>query len=260
MTALPIDLIDIRTDARAVDETAVAGLAESIADVGLINPIRVRANGDRWEVIAGVHRLQAHRQLGLAEIEAIIVTDDDLHAELAMIDENLCRSELSPIEKAQHIARRKVIYETIHGKNAFGPLSQKLPKSERPERFTSATAKLSGESERNVQLNWERGRKIIDEAADLIKGTKLDTTTYLDKIKGLSPNDQVTAVKRDLAFQRSQERNAIARRYQKPAVDVEDVNEKQFDALMSAWNKAGEIARDRFLAAIDTPVMDRSAA
>ena len=56
---LPIDQIDIRKDARAVDMATVAGLAESISAVGLINPIRVRESGGRWEVIAGVHRLTA---------------------------------------------------------------------------------------------------------------------------------------------------------------------------------------------------------
>ena len=84
---LPIDQIAIRSDARAIDETTVAALSESIANVGLINPIRVRSVGDgQWEVIAGAHRLSACKSLGLAEITAIEVTDDDLHAELAMID------------------------------------------------------------------------------------------------------------------------------------------------------------------------------
>ena len=58
-------------------------------------------------MVAGSHRLQACDLLGHSEIACIVVDDDDLHAELAMIDENLVRSELSPTERARQTARRK---------------------------------------------------------------------------------------------------------------------------------------------------------
>lgn len=207
---LPTDTIDLRADARAIDEAAVAGLVESIANVGLINPIRVRAVGDRWEVIAGAHRLSAVKQLGLADISAIVVTDDDLHAELAMIDENLCRAELSPADRAKQTARRKAIYLELHPETANGgdrrsTTSQTLRTDAAP-RFTEETAKVTGQSERLVQLNAERGEKVIDAALDIIRGTVLDTGTYLDKLKKLSPSEQVYAAKRDLNFHNSQER------------------------------------------------------
>lgn len=204
------DRVDVRADARAIDDNTVDGLAESIANVGLINPIRVRQSGDRWEVIAGVHRLTACRNLGLAEIEAIVVTDDDLHAELAMIDENLCRAELSPADRAKQTARRKAIYlelhpETAHGANLEGAGVANSATPETP-RFTKATAAVTGQSERAVRLDAERGEKVFDEAYELLRGTVLDTGTYLDKIKNLSPSEQVYAVKRDLAWHRSQDR------------------------------------------------------
>src|ERR1041384_4351648 len=120
MTNLPLDLIDIRADARAINETTVSALADSIAEVGVINPIRVRAKGDRWEVVAGAHRLSACKSLGLTEASCLLVEDDDLHAELAMIDENLCRAELSSCDRARHTARRKEIYEKLHPETRNG--------------------------------------------------------------------------------------------------------------------------------------------
>jgi len=209
--SLPTAELVLRSDARAVDGASVSALAESIATVGLLNPLRVRAAGQGWEVIAGAHRLSACRSLGLVEVECDVVEDDDLHAELAMIDENLCRSELSPSDRARQTARRKAIYEELHPETRQGSpgVSRQVGDTRErtdAERFTAETAAVTGQSERSVQRDAERGEKVIPEVLDMIRGTALDTGTYLDKLKRLPPNEQVTAAKRDLAFLRQKER------------------------------------------------------
>lgn len=277
---LPIVQIAIRSDARAIDETTVAALSESIANVGLINPIRVRSVGDgQWEVIAGAHRLSACKSLGLAEIAAIEVTDDDLHAELAMIDENLCRAELSPSDRAKQTARRKAIYlelhpETAHGANLEGAGVANSATPETP-RFTKATAAVTGQSERTVRLDAERGEKVIDAAIDVIRGTILDTGTYLDKLKKLSPSEQVFAAKRDLAWHHSQERqkakDAKAAKIQadvkaRAAREVaqmiaEHIPGEWWDSIKSNLYAAGaKNVGDAFSNIVGESVMDRSAA
>jgi ParB-like chromosome segregation protein Spo0J len=260
LQAVPVEKIVNRPDARAVDPDAVQRLADSIAAVGLINPIRVRQSGDHYEVIAGVHRVEAHKHLGLVEITAEVVTDDDLHAELAMIDENLCRAELSPADRARQTARRKAIYLELHPETGHGKASPN--KDEKISSFAVETAKATGVTERLVQLNAERGEKVIPEVIELIRGTKLDTGTYLDKLKKLTPNDQVDTAKRDLADLRRREREGARKiiRVADPPLDDEDAKERQVAALMSAWNKASAEARQEFLERIDTPVFDRSAA
>jgi len=207
---LPIEKISLRSDARAINLDAISGLVDSIGTVGLINPIRVRALGEGWEVIAGAHRLEACKALGLAEIECDVVQDDDLHAELAMIDENLCRAELSPSDRASQTARRKAIYidlhkQTEHGANA-GPSGQFVHTD--TDSFAADTAKAIGKDERTVRRDAERGEKVIPEVLEMIRGTKLDTGSYMDRIKNLPPNEQVKAATRDLAFLKSQEREA----------------------------------------------------
>ena len=227
MRDLPIDQIDRRADARPVDEAAVAGLVDSISAVGLINPIRVREAGERWEVVAGAHRLEASRRLGLADIACIIVEDDDLHAELAMIDENLCRAELSPSDRARQTARRKEIYETLHPEAAHGTpgVSRQVGDTREradADRFTAETASATGRSERAVQRDAERGSKVIDEVLDLIRGTSLDTGAYLDKLKRMPPNEQVHVAKRDLALARQRAREAkSATAVSAPSIDTE---------------------------------------
>src|SRR5690606_36373943 len=70
-------------------------------------------------------------------------------------------------------------------------------------RFTADTAARTGQSERTVQRDAERGQKVIPEVMELVKGTRLETGAYLDKLKTFSPNDQVTAARRDLAQPRA---------------------------------------------------------
>jgi uncharacterized ParB-like nuclease family protein len=86
----------------------VAELAESIAVRGLLQPIVLRPRGatDYW-LVAGRHRLEAVRQCGHDHIRAEIFDGLDADAALlAEIDENLVRADLSPAERALHLARR----------------------------------------------------------------------------------------------------------------------------------------------------------
>lgn len=208
---IPTESIFRRADARAINADTVAGLVDSIGAVGLINPIRVRANGDQYELIAGAHRLEACKGLGLAEVACDVVDADDLRAELAMIDENLCRAELSPSDRAAQTARRKAIYLEIHPETAHGgdrSKSQTLRLEDEPARFTADTAKATGQSERIVQLNAERGEKILPEVLDMIRGTKLDTGAYMDRLKKMPGSEQLRAAQRDLAHLKSVEREA----------------------------------------------------
>lgn len=219
---LPVEKIHRRPDARAINADTVASLAESIGAVGLINPIRVRAVGDGWELIAGAHRLEACKALGLVEVTCAVVEDDDLHAELAMIDENLCRAELSPSDRALQTARRKAIYgeihkETQHGGNT-GPSGQFVHTE--VDSFAADTAKAIGKDERTVRRDAERGEKVIAEVFDMIRGTKLDTGTYLDKLKSMPGSEQYRAAQRDLAFLKSQERDS-ARQANKIRLDAD---------------------------------------
>lgn len=258
---IPIEKISRRADARSINADAVSGLVDSIGTVGLINPIRVRVAGEGWEVIAGAHRLEACKALGLVDIECDVVDDDDLHAELAMIDENLCRAELTPSDRASQTARRKAIYLELHPETGHGKSTANKDANLAP--FHVETAKATGQSERTVQRDTERGEKILPEVMEMIRGTKLDTGTYLDKLKKMPGSEQYRAASRDLLHLRNQERQAGARAKIKiadaPLTD-EAAREKQVAALMSAWNRASAEARQEFWERIEVPVMNRGAA
>lgn len=223
MRSLLVEQIRHRKDARHRDDAALNALAKSIDKIGLINPIRVREVGDGlYEVVAGSHRLQAAELLGWTEIAAFVSTDDDLHAELAMIDENLVRAELSVVDRARQTARRKAIYLLLHPETAHGgdrsEASRRvgdLGARSEIERFTTNTANATGHSERSVQRDAERGEKIVDEALDAVKGTALETGVYLDRLKNVPAEKQADTVRRDLAAPRPVPAQApITRRYQ----------------------------------------------
>lgn len=202
---IPTQHIFVRKDARKIDDATVSGLISSIREIGIINPLRVRRSGsqangieaDAYEVTAGAHRLRAARKLGLDTVPCVVVEDDDLRAELAMIDENLCRAELSPADRAVQTARRKAIYIELHPETAHGKASPS--KDDKLSSFAAVTAEAIGKTERTVQRDAERGEKVREEALNLVRGTALDTGSYLDKLKRVDQTDQVETVQRALA-------------------------------------------------------------
>lgn len=92
-----ISALDIRTITGGAGPRAERGdmdlLRRSIARLGLISPLLVRARGDGYELIAGARRLSACRALGLSRVECVIMPALDEECMLAALDENACRAE-----------------------------------------------------------------------------------------------------------------------------------------------------------------------
>ncbi|MEM9201576.1 MAG: ParB/RepB/Spo0J family partition protein [Actinomycetota bacterium] len=82
------------------DEETLASLAASIAEVGVIQPIVVRAVDDSYELIAGERRWRAAKRAGLPAIPAIIRDSDDLSSLETAVVENLHRQDLNALEEA----------------------------------------------------------------------------------------------------------------------------------------------------------------
>lgn len=90
---------------RHFGEQAMAELAESIIERGLLQPILLRSVGDGFEIIAGERRWRAAQKAKLHQIPAIVrELDDEASAELALI-ENVQREDLSAIEEAGGYAK-----------------------------------------------------------------------------------------------------------------------------------------------------------
>jgi ParB family chromosome partitioning protein len=83
------------------DDESIALLAESIAEIGLLQPIVVapRPEGG-YRLVAGERRWRAAKRAGLTEIPAIIRTPDDRGMLTEALVENLQREDLNPLEEA----------------------------------------------------------------------------------------------------------------------------------------------------------------
>ena len=86
------------------DEEGIKELSESIKIHGVIQPILVQKDGDKYKIIAGERRWQASKMANLESIPSIVVNYHKSEAlEVSMI-ENLQRRDLNPIEKAEGFA------------------------------------------------------------------------------------------------------------------------------------------------------------
>lgn len=102
LSELPIDLVrpNHLQPRRMFDEDTLEGLAESIKEVGILQPVLVRESADGYELIAGERRLRAAKRAGLRTIPAIVRTADDVASLEQALVENLHRQDLNPLEEA----------------------------------------------------------------------------------------------------------------------------------------------------------------
>ena len=82
------------------DEQPLGALADSIREVGLLQPVLVRPSGDGFELIAGERRWRAARRVGLQSIPALVRETDDTTALEQALVENIQREDLNPLEEA----------------------------------------------------------------------------------------------------------------------------------------------------------------
>ena len=86
------------------DET-IKGLAESIKENGLLQPISVRKVNDKYELIAGERRYRACMLIGKKEIEAIVYDKTDEESATLSLLENIQREDLNAVEQAMAMER-----------------------------------------------------------------------------------------------------------------------------------------------------------
>jgi len=174
--------IKVNVRLRASNEENTRDIASSIQDIGLISPITVDPDGN---LIAGFHRLQAHKLLGIAEIPVIISTQRDLKARIQEIDENLIRAELTAIEKSVHIEERENILSqldrfSIKGDNRYSSASKSTQKNRAAE---------IGMSRRSYQYHKEL-EKLHPEVRDLLNDTKY-ASKLIDLVMLSRESDQI---------------------------------------------------------------------
>jgi hypothetical protein len=199
---------------RTLREDTVNALVQSMADQGQLQPIVVRPRKeDGYWLVAGLHRLESAKKLKWKEINCTIFDDMEANeAELAEIDENLIRADLSPAERALQTGKRKELYETVYPETkatkAGGPGRAKTRRQngdDIAERFTKDTAKKSSTPERTVQRDATRAKN-VPVLLDII-GTSLDKGAEIDALAKLPVEKQRSLAE---AAKRGEKVSAIA--------------------------------------------------
>jgi ParB-like chromosome segregation protein Spo0J len=160
---------------RSVNEAVVKRLAESIDEVGLCEPITVldRKNlHSKYKLVAGLHRLEAHKLLGRPGIDAVITNMTKRKARLWELSENLHRSELTVLERDAALAE----WISLTDQTAqSGPIESKRSdgKGHRPESGINAAARELGITRQDAQRAVQVA-SLSDEAKTAARETGLD--------------------------------------------------------------------------------------
>lgn len=113
LAAIPIERLDANPQQprRFIDPEALAELTDSVKQRGILQPIIVKRDGERYLIMAGERRFRAAKAAGLAVIPAIIRDDDP--NEIALI-ENLQREDLTALEEAEGLGAMVARYGYTH--------------------------------------------------------------------------------------------------------------------------------------------------
>lgn len=175
---------------RALGDTDA--LRESIATTGLLQPVVLDAS---LTLVCGLHRLEACRALGWKSIPAWVQSLDGPRAQLAEVDENLCRRELTVLERAEHIALRRKLWEEM---NPAPPAEGKKKPPKRPEApltaFVDDTAKKTGRAAAAVREELRIGELPEDVRATARETAVRDNKKELLALTRMPEEEQRRAV------------------------------------------------------------------
>ena len=192
---------------------ALESLADSIANIGVVQPIAVRENRSfpgTYEIIAGERRWRASKMAGLSEIPAIILDSDDMKTAQMALVENLQREDLNAVEEAL----------------AYSALMERFSLTQ------EQVAKQVGKS-RSAVANMLRLLDLPDEVLEMLRAGDL-SAGHARALLGLENDEDVIAiahriVANDLAVRDVE--NLVKKLNAKP--EMREIDEAESSAVMT---------------------------
>jgi ParB family chromosome partitioning protein len=115
--AIPVSAIEPNPwqPRKVFDEGDIQRLADSINEIGLIQPVVVRSvgNPNTFQIVSGERRLRAHRLLSLNEIKAVVIEVSDQEMAMMAMAENIAREDLTAFEISKAIRAVQGQFKTI---------------------------------------------------------------------------------------------------------------------------------------------------
>ena len=185
-TWIALEEIDVPSSARPHNATDVVALAGSIREIGLQTLLSVVERDGRYVLIAGRHRLEALRLIGVGKAPCRIVDMTEIEARLWTISENLCRTELRQVERSAQVAEYARLIEE-RGATRSAPAHVETPES------TSSQPASEIKHVRVAHVSGGRGHQGgISRVARDLRMSRDDVRRSL-KVDGLSPEAKEAA-------------------------------------------------------------------
>jgi ParB/RepB/Spo0J family partition protein len=191
ITKLYVSNINVRkTLTSEEDETGITDLANDINTNGLINPITVRLNNNKYEIIAGQRRYLAMKQLNKTYIPCNILNIDTQKAEEISLVENVQRNQMTTCDKVRSYSKLYDVYN--------GDIDKVISKIHISKQTIQKYLKMKNLPEEVLNLlDTNSENKIsIDVAIEITKlSNNINILEVLNKITTLTNGQKVDAIK-----------------------------------------------------------------
>jgi ParB family chromosome partitioning protein len=268
LTEVSVDDIEMGERLRPVSRAGVEALKASFRDLGVIkDPIHIRQIKKTGALVlmAGGHRLTAARELrdeGLAQYGTMTVTAwrcSDSFAQLMEIDDNLAGADLSPLDTAVFLARRKEVYEALHpeakAQVGAGLVAKRWDTADTMSvvSFAEAVSQQMGISDRHVRrlvrAGLTLGAKEVRDLRAAPRPVALADLMELSKITAVDERCDVVELmaRGEAKGAKDAARRLRAARGEAPAEKSD--RDAKLDRLADAWTRAGRLVQRSFLEA-----------
>src|SRR5215831_20093126 len=190
---VPLKDIDVGSDPQ--DEDLVTALADSIAHIGLQNPICVvkndlPENDTPYRIVSGRQRYQAYKSLGREYIPCHILTYDeeaftDEKKQLAQYEENLLRKQLTLLETCTLLGKAKEAYLKMYPETGPGKASPKSPGTGRLL-YVLIASRMLGKSKSTVEKYLQIYHNVIVPHSEKLKLLNETHPYWLENIEEYS--------------------------------------------------------------------------
>jgi ParB-like chromosome segregation protein Spo0J len=199
---ISIEQIVVEGHGRTLDEEKLQNLAVSMAEIGLRTPITVRPANGKFRLGPGRHRLEAAKKLGWLQIDCLLLEGDETDARLWELAENLFRSDLTVLERAESIDEWLRLVEE---KRNAGQAAHPGGKQPHDRGISGAARELNITREEVRRAGKIAGISADAKAEARQTGLADNQTALMDIAKEQKPESQTNKV-RELAARRAQGR------------------------------------------------------
>ena len=245
---IPVNIVDPNPHQprHRVQDEALQDLVDSIKQHGILQPLIVTKEGERYQLIAGERRLRAAQQLGLPSVPAIIREARELEQlELAIV-ENVQRENLNPVEEAnayqqlseefgltQEDIARKVGKSRATVANALRILSlpTEMQQALRESKISGSHAKILLTAITPAERQ-QLFKKIMDQSLPVRAAAQLGRTTTVRRYTRRQVDPAVRAAEDELRA-RFGTKVTITKRDHRGTISIEFYSDEEYHNLLS---------------------------